>query len=733
MAGTGEAEARLNTVVRIIANNMVAEVCSVYLLRGDGVLELFATEGLNPEAVHQTRLRVGEGLIGEIARSARYLNLSDAQAHPAFAYRPETGEEIYHSLLGVPVLRGGRVVAVLAVQNRTQRHYSEEEVEALQTVAMVLAELLVSSQLFRPEDFAQTSDTTAPVRLTGQIFADGLAIGIAVLHEPKIVVDRAIADDTTYEQKRLARSIAQLREAVDAMMSAAQSVFVGESRDILEAYQMFAYDRGWLVRLQEAVASGLTAEAAIKRVQDDTRIRMEAAVDPYIRERLADLDDLANRLYAHLIERDEAKPALPDNAVIVARHMGAAEILDYDRERLRAVVLEEGATTSHVAIIARALQIPLVGNVRDARKSVESGDRIIVDGEQGQIFVRPGEEVLHAFQANLAARAARLARFAALRDQPSETLDGVRIALNVNAGLLIDMDQLQSSGADGVGLYRTEIHFMVRPRMPKIDSQTGFYRAVLNRADGKPVVFRTLDVGGDKALPYLRIESGENPAMGWRAIRLGLDRPALLQSQLRALLRAAEDRDLRIMFPMIAEVSEFVAARAILERELERHRASGAPEPRSLHLGAMVEVPSLAWQLDELLEVVDFLSVGSNDLLQFLFAVDRGNPRVAGRYDRLSPPVIAFFRHLVCKADAAGVPISVCGEMAGSPLEAMALLGLGFRNLSMNAASIGPVKEMVRHVVLTELTSYMSGMNGAQERSIRDCLGDFARRHGVPV
>ena len=736
MAGPESAQARLDKVVRAIAANMVAEVCSIYLLRGGGVLELFATEGLNPEAVHKTRLKVGEGLVGTIADTARPLSLPDAPSHPKFAYRPETGEEIYHSLLGVPILRAGRVAGVLVVQNRTMREYDEDETEAMQTIAMVLAELVGQGQLVEAAEIRQTEFARKlPYRLDGQVLAEGIAQGLAVLHEPRVAVERLIAENPAEEHERLGVAIGALRKSIDDMIASGDMLAPGEHRDVLEAYRMFAHDRGWLERIEEAIKTGLTAEAAVERVQMETRARMVAITDPYLRERLNDLDDLANRLLRHLTGRAEtaAEELLPEDAILVARTMGPAELLDYDRARLKAVVIEECSPTSHVAIVARALGIPLVGRTEGVIDRVDAGDWIIVDGDLGQIFVRPTADVLATYAEAMAVKAQRRAEYAALRDKPAESVDGVSVSLLMNAGLTVDLPHLDETGAGGIGLFRTELQFMVSATMPRLASQVELYGNVLDAAAGRPVIFRTLDVGGDKVLPYLVAPREENPALGWRAIRLTLDRPALLRYQLRALLMAAKGRALSLMFPMVADVSEFRAARAILDREVARLARLGQDRPAAIRVGTMFEVPALAFQLPALLPHVDFVSIGSNDLFQFFFAVDRGNPRLAERYDTLAPGMLRFLRRIVRECDAAGVPVSLCGEMAGRPLEAMALIGIGLRSISMQPGAIGPVKAMVRSLDVRALASYMDTLLNLPDRSLRGKLRNFAVDHGVAI
>ncbi|MCC6471224.1 MAG: phosphoenolpyruvate--protein phosphotransferase [Alphaproteobacteria bacterium] len=735
MAGAGSAQERLDRVVKIIAAEMVAEVCSAYVRRAGDVLELCATEGLRPEAVHRTTLRVGEGLVGDIAEEARPLALADAQAHPNFAYRPETGEEIFHSLMGVPILREGRVSGVLVVQNRTMRQYTEEEIETLETIAMVLAELVASGELIsRALPGAPGAEPALPLRLPGVRICGGIAIGRAVLHQPTVVIRRVVAEDPEVELGRLRAAVAELHDALDRMMAAADLSASGEHRDVLEAYRMFAEDRGWLGRIREAIRSGLTAEAAVQKVQNDTRVRMNQIEDEYLRERLQDLEDLNNRLLTHLAGGIGAMPAaeLPDDAVLVAHNLGPAELLDYDRRKLRAVVLEEGSPTAHVSIVARALDIPVVGRVKDVFSRVDPLDPMIVDGDGSVVLLRPTEEAKQAFAQAIRARAEREAAYAKLRDLPAATKDGVAISLNINAGLLLDLGHLDDGNADGVGLYRTEIPFMIRAAFPDVRAQEDLYRQVLRGAGDRPVTFRTLDVGGDKLLPYFASGHEDNPAMGWRAIRIALDRPFMLRQQLRALVRAAQGRELRVMFPMVAEVAEFEAARRIMELEVQ-HAARRGGRPLAVKIGAMLEVPALAYQLPALFRVADFVSVGSNDLMQFLFAADRGSPRLADRYDVLSPPVLSLLGSLVKQAEAAGKPLALCGEMASRPIEAMALIGLGFRILSMAPSSVGPVKAMVRKLDTRPLADLVRDLCRRSEHSVRETLRTFARDHEVPI
>lgn len=736
MASAANTQDRLDTIVRIIAAEMVAEVCSVYIMRAGEVLELFATEGLRPEAVHRTRLRVGEGLVGLIAATARPLALEDAQAHPAFAYRPETGEEIYRSLMGVPILRGGRVLGVLVVQNRISRRYAEDEIEILQTIAMIVAELAASGELVNPLEFAQSqAGGMLPVRLVGVRLNPGLAIGPAVLHEPRLAIRQVVAEDVAAELDRLRQAVEAMRESVDELVLASYGLGAGEHRDVLETYRMFAADRGWIARIADAIRSGLTAEAAVQKVRDETGTRMMQASDSYLRERLVDLDDLANRLQQHLSNRlpNAEWAELPPEFILIARAMGPAELLDYAHRRVIGLVLEEGSPTAHVAIIARALDIPVVGRVGGAVTRIESGDIVILDGDHAQILIRPSLDVQQSTAAAVEARTHRSTLYDSLRTAPAITRDGIGIKLLLNAGLLIDMPQLAATGAEGVGLFRTEIPFMVRDTFPAIEDQTEFYRSVFEQAAGRPVVFRTLDIGGDKLLPYLPHTPEDNPAMGWRAIRIGLDRPAMLREQLRALVRAAEGRDLLVKFPMIAEIPELERARALLDMELAYAAGEGRALPASVKIGVMLEVPALLWQLPALCRRIDFLSIGTNDLLQFLFACDRGNPRLADRYDPLSPPMLAMLREVVGQTCASAVPLSMCGEMAGNPIEAMVLIALGFRTLSMAGTAIGPVKMMIRSLDAAAVADYIGEISARPDHSLRPKLEAYARDHAIAL
>ena len=735
MASRGSAQAKLDKVVDLIAEAMASEVCSIYLLR-DNQLELFATHGLRKEAVHVTRLAMGEGLVGNIASEGRILNLAEAASHPEFVYRPETGEESFHSFAGVPIVRLESPVGVLAVQHAEPRRYEDVEIEALQTVAMVLSEMIAAARLV---DGARRGRmrSAGPLRLSGLKLVTGMAKGEAVFHQPRVVVEHTVADDTEAERARVYAAFRKMREQIDAMTKEAEFGTVGEHQEILATYRMFAYDEGWGRRINEAIDSGLTAEAAIERVQQRTRSRMREIDDPLLQERMHDLEDLSNRLMRIVSGRmgTAAQTGLTRDSVLIARNLGPAELLEYDRRRLKAVLLEEGSLTAHMTIVARAMGVPVVGRLLDIRHSVNEHEPILVDGDNGSIIIRPNRQLSSGFDHRMALSQKRRAQYAAVRSLPAVTKDGLEVSVMVNAGLAEDAAALELTGGDGIGLFRTEFQFLVSATLPGRDRQQRLYAKVLDAAGHRPVTFRTLDIGGDKALPYLADakDEAENPAMGWRALRLSLDRSTLMKAQARALIEASAGRVLRVMFPMISEPWEYEEARALIEEQVEWARKSKRKLPSRVEYGAMLEVPSLAEMLDQLLPRVDFLSIGTNDLTQFLFAADRADPRLAERYDWLSPAILRFLKRVLDTARAANVPVRLCGEMGGRPLEAMALIGIGAENFSITPAAVGPIKAMVRSLDASAVRQRLDQLLHRPPRNLRKALTDWARRHSVAV
>jgi len=727
------AQEKLNKLVSMIASAMVADVCSIYLKRGI-IHELFATEGLKPEAVHRTRLKENEGLVGLVAETARPLNIADAPQHPRFSYRPETGEDPFNAFLGVPIVRSERVFGVLVVQNRAARVYTEEEVESLQTVAMVLMEMVAAGNFGDLSGLQEVEvRPSRPERLVGKGFADGLAIGRAVLHEPHAPLGRAFADDPAREEARLDAALARVRKTIDEHITNDPGRLSGQSREVLETFRMLANDHSWESRLKRGVRDGLSAEAAAERARAEHRARMQGAQNAILREQMHDLEDLDNRLMRALASPDgDDKLALPDDAILIARDIGPAELLDYG-ERLRGVALEEGGASSHATIIAKALGIPLVGRLTQLGARVEAGDRIVLDGERGEARLRPEPEVVIAYEQRLELRYAQAEEFARQRDAPAITRDGAEIKLLLNAGLMLDVQHLGEVGAEGIGLFRTEFQFMVSERLPRTAEQIQLYSDVLAAAGDRPVTFRTLDVGGDKVLPYMSSEREENPALGWRALRMGLERPALLRTQVRALIEAAEGKHLRIMFPLVTVAQEFIDARELVEKELAVAQGRGRKGPAKLEVGVMIEAPAIAFGISILAGKADFLSIGTNDLMQYFFAADRANPRVSDRYDILSAPALKFLRFIREEAARAGLPLSVCGEAAGKPLEAMALIALGYDRLSMPAAGVGPVKRMLRNLDAQAAHAVVESLLTSERPSVRADLAAWANAENVPL
>ena len=736
MASRAGAQAKLNRIVDIIGEKLDSEVCSIYLLR-EGMLELFATRGLNQAAVHVTRMAVGEGLVGTIASNIETLNLAEATAHPDFAFFPETGEERFHSFAGVPIVRRARAVGVLGVQHVEPRRYEEVEIEALQTVAMVLSELIANADLIDAEDaLGADAHLTGHDRIQGLTLVKGLASGIAVFHQPRITIEHVVADDTEAERQRVYLAFDKMREQIDRMASQAEFGMGGEHEEVLETYRMFAYDEGWSRRINEAIDSGLTAEAAIERVQQRTRMRMRQIDDPLLADRMHDLEDLSNRLLRMVSGQlgTAASLGLKGDAILVARNLGPAELLEYDRRRLKGVILEEGSLTAHVVIVARAMGIPVVGRMRALRGKVRDGDQLLLDGDQGVVDVRPAPSLVEAFEARFARNRERQAHYAAMRDVEPVSLDGQRIRVMINAGLRDDMPMLNLTGADGIGLFRTEFQFLVSATLPARERQTRLYRDVLDAAGDRPVVFRTVDIGGDKVLPYLRHNDGEteeNPAMGWRALRVALEREGLLKVQARALLEAAGGRTLNVMFPMVTEPWEFDAAQAVFESQLAFLKRQKKLLPDAIRYGAMLEVPALAECLDLLAPRLSFLSIGTNDLTQFLFAADRSHPKLAERYDWLSPAILRFLRRVVVAVAPTSTDLTVCGEMGGRRLEALALLGLGITRLSITPAAVGPVKELVRKVEIPAIRAAMDGWLADPPMNMRAAIAGWASERGI--
>jgi phosphotransferase system, enzyme I, PtsP len=723
MAGDVAGQARLDKITHLIATSMGCEVCSIYLFRDEDTLELCATEGLNKAAVHETRMKLGEGLVGRVARRRTVINTPDAPQAPGFRFMPETGEEIYSSFLGVPIQRLGETLGVLVVQSKTAREFSADEIYALEVVAMVLAEM-AELGAFVGEGAAMSARHSQPVLMRGTVGQEGVAEGHVWLHEPRVVVSNPIADDPERETERLHEAVDQLRISVDQLLNMTADK---EQQQVLEAYRMFANSKGWMRRMTEDIQSGLSAEAAVEKEQSMARARMGQVTDAYLRERLSDLDDLSNRLLRILTgQGSDTGAEMPQDPILVARNIGPAELLEYGRA-LRGIVLEGGSVGSHAAVVARALAIPLIVNTPGVTNDALNGDHIMVDGEQGVVHLRPDENVAAAFRDKIAMQAAAQERYSSIRDKPAQTRCGTIIGMYMNAGLMADLPSLVSSGAEGVGLFRTELQFLVRNQMPKRTELAALYSRVLDAAQGKRVVFRTLDIGSDKVLPYMKPTDEPNPALGWRAIRVGLDKPGVMRMQLQALIRAANGRPLTVMFPFVAQFEEFRAARAEMDKTLAREERLGHVLPSKIEVGAMLETPSLAYAPRKFFEEVQFLSIGGNDLKQFFFAADRENERVRRRYDTLNVSFLTFLENIVKRCEETSTALSFCGEDAGRPVEALCFAAIGMRTLSMRPASIGPVKSLLRRCDLNEVREVIYAARERGEQSVRSAVMDYVR------
>ena len=725
MAEEAAGQERLDKITHLTADSMGTEVCSIYLFRDEQTLELCATEGLKQEAVHHTRMKLGEGLVGRVARTGQMINTADAPSERGFRYMPETGEEIYSSFLGLPIQRLGEKLGVLVVQTKDKREFTSDEIYALEVVAMVLAEM-AELGAFIGEGAALKARHTQPAMIRGITGQEGTAEGHVWLHEPRVVVTNLVTDDPQRERDRLEAAIEELRVSVDEMLEGAS----GEQLEVLEAYRMFANSKGWRTRMEEDIDRGLSAEAAVEKEQSVARARMSQVADPYLRERLHDLDDLSNRLLRILTGQGrETGAEMPADPILVARNIGPAELLDYGR-RLKGIVLEEGSVGSHAAIVARALAIPLVIHAQRITNEALNGDHIMVDGDHGIVHLRPDDSVVSAFRDKIAMQAQAQERYTSIRQKPATSLCGKRVTLFMNAGLLADLPSLPTSGAEGVGLFRTELQFLIRNQMPRRKELVETYKRVMDAAGDKPVVFRTLDIGSDKVLPYMKPNDEPNPALGWRAIRVGLDKPGVMRMQIQALLRAANGRSLSVMFPFVAQYEEFRAARDEVQKAVAIERKLGRAVPEKITIGTMLETPSLAYASKKFFEDVEFISIGGNDLKQFFFAADRENERVRRRYDTLNVSFLTFLEGIVQRCSESGTPLSFCGEDAGRPIEAVCLAAIGLHKLSMRPASIGPVKSLIMRTDLDALYDVICDARERGEQSVRESVLEYLRWNG---
>ncbi|MDR5904308.1 phosphoenolpyruvate--protein phosphotransferase [Franzmannia qiaohouensis] len=703
-------EAALSTMVRRIRKAMRTDVCSFYLFDTDQQrLVLNDTIGLHSRAVGQVSLRLGEGLVGLVGQREEPLNLEDAPSHPLFRYFEETGEERYSSFLGVPIIHQRRMLGVLVVQQQDKRRFDEGDEAFLVTMAAQLAGVLAHALATGGLTRASRGDGQA--MFTGVAASPGMVIGEALVISPPADLDNVpdlIPTDVDYEIKRLKDAIYRVRDEIRAAGERLASRISAQELALFEVYQEMLSEAALGQEVVKRIREGQWAPGALADVVRRHVQYLERVDDNYLRERAADIRDLGRRVLAHLQEESPQTPdTFAERTVLVGDEISVATLGEVPRDKLAGLVSVRGSSTSHVAILARAMGIPTVLGMVDLPLPRLNGAKVVLDGHRGRLFVRPGAELESHYRALIAEEDALTAVLEHEQDLPSETPDGYSMPLMVNTGLAVDAVASLKPRISGVGLYRTEVPFMITERFPGEQEQIRLYRDQLESFAPLPVVMRTLDIGGDKDLPYFPIDEA-NPFLGWRGIRVTLDHPEVLMVQLRAMLKASEGLDnLQVLLPMVTNVDEVDDALRLLDRALQEIAEEGVSVPRP-KVGVMLEVPATLYQLAALAGRVDFFSVGSNDLTQYLLAVDRNNPRVAELYDACHPAVLAALDRLAKESAALRVPVSLCGELAGDPAGALLLMGMGFDALSMNAPSLPRVRAAIRRVPLAAAQSLVS-------------------------
>ena len=695
----------LDLMARRVRDAMGTEVCSIYLLNRDRQrYVLMASEGLKREAVGHVSLGVSEGLVGHVGQREEPLNLEDAFTHPKFLYLAETGEDPFHAFLGVPVMHQGEVLGVLVVQQRDSRRFDQSEEAFLVTISAQLSAVVAHARATGDLTTDSSSgNEPEPAFFDGLPGAQGAAIGVAVRLYPSAdlasVPDRQ-ADDINAEIALLDNALVKARHEVRALAERASRSLGREEQALFEVYLRMLDRHALPGEVVEKIRAGQWAQGALRMVIDEHVRNFELMDDSYLRERAADVRDIGRRVLAHLQSDQRREVEYPHNTVLVGEEITTAMLMEVPRENIVGIATSRGSRNSHMAIVARSMGIPTVVGAAGLPLKQLDGREVIVDGFKGRLIANANSELKHQFEAIILEEKSLLAGLEKLRDLPAETEDGKRIDIMVNTGLMTDISRSLERGAEGVGLYRTEIPFMVRDRFPSEDEQKVIYREQLQAFAPHPVTMRTLDVGGDKELPYFPIEE-ENPFLGWRGIRLTLDHPEIFMVQIRAMLKASEGLDnLRIMLPMVTTVFEVEEAQHLIHRAWLEVRGEGFDVVMP-PVGVMIEVPAAVYQARALAQRVDFLSIGTNDLTQYLLAVDRNNRQVADLYNSWHPAVLHAIMHVIEHAHAEGKPVSVCGEMAGDPASALMLMAMGVDTLSMNASHLLRVKAAIRKMKIT--------------------------------
>ena len=697
-------EQALNIIVKRVKNAIDVDVCSVFLTNEhDNEYVLMATDGLNPEAVGKVRMDDNVGLVSLVGKRAEAINIADAAKNPRYQHFPEVSEESFHGFLGVPIINHRKVIGVLVIQSSEVQKFSEDNESFLITVASQLAAAIVHAEASGGivgliQDETEKESEAKPIH--GLPGAPGVAMGTAVVIYPPADID-AIPDryqsDVEKEVKRFDRAIESVAEDINKLSTRLKDVLPEEDRALFDVYLLMLNSQAISGITRDRIREGNWAPGALRQTIKEHEKVFHEMEDSYLRERADDVRDLGRRILKYLQDESQDKIEYPENTILVGEDISASMLAEVPSKNLIGVVSVRGSRTSHVAILARAMGISAVMGATDLPASRIDGRTVIADGYSGRVFISPSKKVIAEFQKLIDEEAALSDELMALRDLPAQTEDGIEISLLVNSGLLSDITPSLQSGAEGIGLYRTEFPFMERQTFPSEEEQRSIYRQVLESFHPRPVTLRTLDIGGDKTLPYFPIEE-ENPFLGWRGIRVTLDHPEIFLVQVRAMIKASLGlNNLKILLPMISDINELNEAQGLIHQVygelLEEGEEVIMPE-----VGVMIEVPSAVYQAGNLARRVDFLSIGTNDLTQYLLAVDRNNARVASLYDSLHPAVIRAILQVVESARVHDTPVSVCGEMAGDPVAALLLLAMGIDSLSMSVSSLSRVKWVIRNV-----------------------------------
>lgn len=708
---------KIRKVLKFLADSLKMDGALLYATADENYLELVEAY----QAVgYKSNIRYEEGAIGCCA-AAKVTTI-------------KVDEQQKSSLISIPVTRLHITIGAVVLIKHNTAGFDDVQTEEAETLCLPLTDLL-SSRAFEEYKNRLVREKGIVMReaLHGVSMNKGYGVGKAILHYRQRELVNIFADNVELEQSKLAEGRRKMVEYIDKKIAQAES-YMGNTTEIMEAYRLFALDKGWYKKISADIAKGYTAEAAVEHVYEDMWSKLSATSDPYIKEKLYDLRDVSDRLRAFIggdVEREFVSG--DEDIVVIAQSMGPADLMDYNYTKIKALVIEECSPTMHVVIVAKALNIPVVAKIYGVLKEVKAGETVAVNGDEGTLYPNPSESLITEYQKKSVGLQKVFEELESLSLHPTKTKDDIKINLALNYGLDLDYDYIKPTHCDGIGLYRTEIMFMSADKMPDVETQRKQYARLYEALGSKKIILRSLDVGSDKFLPYWGEIKEDNPAIGWRSIRITLDRRSILRQQIRAMLRAAADKELNVMFPMISTCEEFLEAKETLMLEYEREKQRGRPTAAKVNVGIMIEVPSLLFQLDEILQQVDFISVGTNDLYQFVFACDRGNPRLTARYDVLSAPFLKLMKMIVDKAGQYKVYCSVCGEMASNPLEAMALIGLGYRNLSVSGAAYANVKKMIMSMKNEDVADYVRSLLKSAKTSIRPQLLAYAYDHAIAI